>query len=486
MLNPAYMVKPDMGRALLLERQGVRLNILNEENFDHFIHPIFAIILNCMDGSDLKDSVGEASEILGVDKEIISNFVKQLIHNKERVAFNFDGIYHIFPKNCLIVANEKFNHRKKLDYELFLYDELDLRNKRHYIPTDLTFMINTICETDCFYCYADRRIKMNCKIPFERIKEIVKEAYSLHVRTIDILGGEFFLYKKWEELLLLLKEYEYFPYISTKVPLEEEDVIKLKNIGVIDLQISLDSLIPEHLIQILKVKEDYINRIKETIILLDKYEIKIIIHTILTSINQTKEDLDSIYDFIKDIKNIKSWRIDAAESSLYRTNNYSTFSPQREQVDVLYNYLKNSKSSIRINYSSLEPKKKPVTYHEKLKEFNDRAICSANLSSLFILPDGKVTICEELYWNPDFIVGNILNQSLSEIWNSDRCKYLYIMPQKDIPEDSPCSACDEYYSCKQFVQTCVRDTIKVYGKDKWYYPDVRCPKAPPVKENIRI
>ena len=203
-------------------------------------------------------------------------------------------------------------------------------------------------------------------------------------------------------------------------------------------------------------------------------------------INQTEEGLESIYEFIKDLKNIKSWRIDSAESFLYHKNNYNEFSTQKENKNILYNYLKNLKNDIRINYSGLEPKKVPRTYQEKLDKFNKRVICSANLSSLFILPDGKVTICEELYWNPNFIVGDILKQSLLEIWNSERCKYLYVMPQEDIPKDSPCSECKDYYSCKEFEQTCVRDTIKVYGANKWYYPDIRCPKAPPVENIIRV
>ena len=41
-------------------------------------------------------------------------------------------------------------------------------------------------------------------------------------------------------------------------------------------------------------------------------------------------------------------------------------------------------------------------------KFNERSVCAGNYLQLFILPDGNVTICEELYWHPKFIVGNIL------------------------------------------------------------------------------
>lgn len=67
-------------------------------------------------------------------------------------------------------------------------------------------------------------------------------------------------------------------------------------------------------------------------------------------------------------------------------------------------------------------------------KFNERSVCAGNYLQLFILPDGNVTICEELYWHPKFIVGNILEQSLNEIWNSKAALNLYYLKQSDISE----------------------------------------------------
>lgn len=36
-------------------------------------------------------------------------------------------------------------------------------------------------------------------------------------------------------------------------------------------------------------------------------------------------------------------------------------------------------------------------------------------SRLFILPDGKVTICEQLYWNSHFIIGDVQRTNLKDI-----------------------------------------------------------------------
>ncbi|RRQ45318.1 hypothetical protein [Chryseobacterium sp. SC28] len=57
-------------------------------------------------------------------------------------------------------------------------------------------------------------------------------------------------------------------------------------------------------------------------------------------------------------------------------------------------------------------------------------------------------------------------------------------PQEEIPIDSACSNCNEYDACRNLNKICWRDEIKAYGNDKWYFPDVACPKAPPLKYHI--
>ena len=41
-----------------------------------------------------------------------------------------------------------------------------------------------------------------------------------------------------------------------------------------------------------------------------------------------------------------------------------------------------------------------------------------NRSHIYILSDGNVTVCEQMYWKERFIIGNILENSIEKIWNS--------------------------------------------------------------------
>ena len=133
--------------------------------------------------------------------------------------------------------------------------------------------------------------------------------------------------------------------------------------------------------------------------------------------------------------------------------------------------------AININ-KELEEEPKDISFDQKMDEFMSRGLCSGNFSHMYILPTGDVTICEELYWNPHFLIGDVKKQSLLEIWTSEKALSVYNLKQCDIPKDSACADCEFFSDCRDVRQMCYRDTVKAYGEDKWYYPDVSCPKAP--------
>lgn len=480
LFNPDYVLKPDLGRTLLLPFDTTRTEI---NVFDSFIHPIHAIILSFVKGDSIEETIDNASNYLNVDNTYIENFITPLINNKKEKYTKIGNKLISFPSNTIISSTKKSNKIRTYNPDSFLYKKLDLRFKRHLTPSRITLMVTNKCVTNCFYCYADRRKKVDCEIPLDRIKKIIDEAKKLNVIDFNVIGGEFFLYKYWREVLAYLYKKNYMPFVSTKVPIDEQDVVFLKNMKIKDIQFSLDTLIPEHLKDIVGVRDKYMADVKKMLYLLNKHKINTIIHSIITAKNDTIEDMNSIYEYIKGFDNIVYWRADLVGPSIYlRGKSYSDIKYNNDNVLKLIPYFKKiSENSIfPIKYSSLlsVSEKKNITYHEKLKIFNNRGICSGNFSSLFILPDGKVTICEELYWHPQFIIGNIIEQSLEEVWNSRRAHEVYAFKQHNIAPSSACAICEEYEKCRSLKQVCWRDIIRAYGSENWTYPDPNCPKSP--------
>jgi len=477
--NPSYVLFPDKGRTLLLSKETLRIPLYSIPEVFTFIHPLYAVILNFFDGKHSFFSTIEAiSDFLNIDKVILNNFLLNIIDNKEQFFIELDNTIMYFPINCLIdvKGNET---RTKLDSSLFSYDQLDLVHKRTVFPADITLMLTTECATDCFYCYADIRKKIKCKISFERIVELIQEAKQHNSRSFEIIGGEFLYYPKWKELLIELKKNGYNSYLSTKVPVSKKNINDLKSIGIEDIQISLDSQNNGVLIKTLKVHKNYLDKMKCSLKNIDDAGIKIYIHSIINKYNGQLDDIKEMYSFLKTLKNIHSWKLDPAGPSIYLDYEYSEFKPNKEKISLIYDYLL-SVNKNWINISGLKVIEQPImNYAEKKEVFKKRGICSANNSQLFILPDGKVTICEELYWNEHFLIGNVNEQSIQEIWGSKKAQELKNIPQKELKADSPCRTCEEYEECKlSMKQICWRETIKAYGEDKWYYPDVKCPKAP--------
>jgi radical SAM protein with 4Fe4S-binding SPASM domain len=206
--------------------------------------------------------------------------------------------------------------------------------------------------------------------------------------------------------------------------------------------------------------------------------------------NDNISDMNSIFNFIVNFKNIKYWKPDLVGPSLYISeSSFEQIKPRSQNINILLEYFKQMQnvSAFPIKYEGITRKSlSKIDLLEKKKQFHQRGACTGNYSHLFILPDGQVTICEELYWHPQFIIGNITKQSLLQIWNSDTAKKKYAFPQEYIPKESACALCDEYQVCRSVKQVCWRDILKAYGQDKWFYPDVNCHRAPKPTYSIDI
>ena len=58
------------------------------------------------------------------------------------------------------------------------------------------------------------------------------------------------------------------------------------------------------------------------LLLLNKYHIPVLIHSVLTKYNGTVDDMRSIYEIIKNYDNIQEWHIVKGDPTLYPRINY--------------------------------------------------------------------------------------------------------------------------------------------------------------------
>lgn len=95
--------------------------------------------------------------------------------------------------------------------------------------------------------------------------------------NLALTGGDIFAFPDWKEVIRKVGQYGFTPLLSTKIPLKEDDIYFLKESGIKFLQFSLDSIFPSTLQTMVRVKEDYIDNVKQMFEKLFKFYSKIIL-----------------------------------------------------------------------------------------------------------------------------------------------------------------------------------------------------------------
>lgn len=480
-LNPQYK----------LRHENDRTYIMGEPNSSGrsticVIHPIYAMMLSFFNGTEFENAINNISSYFHLSPDKVRIQMQALLLNKENITNGTST----FPKNIIIEYQDHIPYHDYLPNQ-FEYNNTDICISRLSAPNDIICNVTLRCQTSCFYCYADRKGNGNKQMPIELLEKIIEESKKLGVLRFQLMGGEVLLYKEWERALRKLSECGFHPWISTKMPLSKEQILIMKELNFISpLQISLDTLIKDNLYKILNVSDPYYENMLKTFELLEKYELKYMIHTVLNKNNSSISDINSLIDFLSTKKYLVRWGIDPAKCSMYIGTPYSSYKAPDDKIKEIEDYiiaLKNKKHfPFEVSEPSVSRDINTYSIEDKKRIFENRNLCSANLNALYILPDGKVTICEELYWHPRFLLGDLHDQSIEDIWNSEKAKNLFFLKQSDIQDSSPCKTCEDFSTCKKYLHTCWRNTILAYGADKWDYPDIFCPKAPFVKNTVYI
>jgi radical SAM protein with 4Fe4S-binding SPASM domain len=498
-LNPAYIIKPDKTKAIITNSKGYdtdayRKNDDAESSFTAILNPVYAFIFTLFDGSKkLSEVIKDISNELEIENDRAEKMVTPYIYNEERQIICFSKINQIeetllkcssfsIPRFFIIECNSEPRvdlYPKETFYipkELWNFDVFRLSS-----PSTLTLMVNNTCATECSYCYANKNYKVEMPLSTEKIISLIEEADKIGVLSFEFAGGEILLHKDYDIILSELYKHGFITNISIKMCLSEEQIIKLKKIGIHKIQVSVDAWDSNILQKILHVNNTYFENLKQSLKLLEKHDMEVIVKSVITNMNDTIEGIERLLKGLLQYKNIKIISIAPGEYSLYKNfANYKTSAKVWKRICKYVEKFGEKYNNCDISHQGYNSKDEIIdTVQNKAANFRSRSLCSGNLSSLYILPDGKVTICEELYWHPKFIVGDVNIQSIQEIWDSKEATELFYLSQKDFDNNSACKHCLDFNSCRLRAGVCWKMILQAYGMDAWQLPDPRCPLAPP-------
>lgn len=111
------------------------------------------------------------------------------------------------------------------------------------ISKTLSWDITGICNQDCLHCYNDSGSNGIRGPSLDKVIFLLKELKNADVEVIEFGGGEPFLRRDFSVILHEANELDFSISISTNgTVLSEEDLILLKEIKPIDIQVSLDGM----------------------------------------------------------------------------------------------------------------------------------------------------------------------------------------------------------------------------------------------------
>ncbi len=486
-LNPVYYFRKEGNRVYFLSRSCSEEMTTANFEWRSIIHPVYAMILSFFSKpTPLKTGIEKVQDFLETDYETASELTSKFVCNPVEIHSEYMGKISNFPKNVIIeVSSEDFPHHEYTPTE-FVYEKTEMDDARpKNAPFSLMVMFNNHCFTNCIYCYADKQTACR-QMPLKLFEKIIKEADFYGICSIGALGGEFFLYPFWRTVLAKMKAKEYIPrLISTKVPISEKDILDFGKYP-ITLQVSLDSVRQSTLDFMVGRINNYAKQMQESILCIDKYrsEQKFQIVTVLTKYNGTIEELEDLFVFVSKLKNLSRWEIRVGFKSLYSKNEFDKIKLSKDRFSIIEEWIENKKEISGMNILWSKGQNHNFFQAKEGASSFIGARCSANYSHMVILPNGDVTICEQLYWNPRFLIGNIAKQDISEIWNSPKALALAHRRNSDYSEISNCKKCSLQEKCDSVQNKCYANILKVYGDEHWDYPDPRCCHAPMAEEAI--
>lgn len=468
LLSPEVKMRPDGGRTILF---SVNPSDGMHDGAFRFLYPQEAVMLSLFDGSrglsDIKEAV---SYLFSLEQNAASQAVEELLElpvSTERKI------------SSLIVSCSELDMNTARFYDPASFvvpaHEVDLSDLRCKIPCYLLVETTMRCCTNCVYCYADRDGMVGKQeLELSLIKRLVREAKECGIETIEFSGGDFFCREDAFDIVEYILALGMYPNIPTKYPLSREQVNLLAEMGLSTIQISIDAFSTDIVDSMMGVS-GYGKKIFETLDYLGYAGIRVRTNTVLTPHNI--RDAVGLIRHLVHLPQVFKCNVTCYSRSLYRHRDDLFCSPgeikefERELAEV-----RRERPDKPVFFSGAPIDPYQGDKDERAVAYWDRALCTANRRGVIVLPDGKVTICEELYFHDSYVIGDLTKQTLMEVWNSPKA-FALAHPDQSLFHEGPCNDCPDFRRCHEGLGRCFREALKAYGYDRPYWPDPRCPRA---------
>ena len=342
---------------------------------------------------------------------------------------------------------------------------MDIMNVLNQIqcPFEINIDIINKCNYNCLFCQSGishNRDPLQKLMNSEEIIHLIKEFADLGGMNIFLTGGEPILRKDLP--LFIRKGNMYNLGMSTSsngINLTNSLIKELYESGLRRIQISVHG--PQEIHEkITKSKKGTYNIVKKRIVKLVNYNIKVEIASV-----GLNENITSLPILLEDLAplGINTFRV-LRFMPLYHLELIRN-RPKKQLIHKIFPKLHKiaRKNNIDIFFNAC-----PGVITKKIKDQYHHIspfihFCKAGKTQMDILPDGSVFPCASFRYHPEFLIGNVTKQSITELWNNPIIKKF----KKITPDDyiGACGRCNEKWSCYSCRAIALDYTNSLYGDD---------------------
>ena len=290
--------------------------------------------------------------------------------------------------------------------------------------TNLHIEITSKCNERCVHCYIPHDDKISSIEP-DLFYDVLKQCKKMRLLHLTLSGGEPMLHKNFCDFLRKCKEYDFSVNVLSNLTLLDDEIIKeMKANPLLGVQVSLYSMNSNIHDEITQMKGSFV-KTKNAILKLIENDIPLQI-----SCPIMKQNKDCYDEVIK-------W---ANKHKIHAGDDYVIIAKYNHTIQNLSCRLSINEIREVINYRVANDAK----YLEQMEKEADKKkditsnniVCSICHSSICITDNGNVYPCAG--WQ-DYVVGNIKETSLFDIWNnSEKVQYLRGLRKKDFPKCIQC------------------------------------------------
>lgn len=372
------------------------------------------IVINPNQEPEVLDSIsGQLLEIFSEGNQL-SNIINQKKITEKQQNLIIEKIKLLVEKKYLVTEKKMHNHYFKSEWTL----------------EEVFFELSKRCNLKCKHCYIPKDIEKN-ELTYDEWKSLVDTVVIMGVSLIKLTGGEAMMVPYFFRLLTYIRNKGIRVRLYTNGSFLTVDTINLlKKADVTELQISLDGATESTHDEFRGTKGNY-DRITKVLPYLEKIDLSVILSFTVSDFNE--DEIDQFIELAKKYRNIK------VVVSPY-INYHQTFT-KKNMINVTPEIIK----KLRICYEDNKH-----IWSDKTRyyyTFSNKYIgyCGFGLYSAYIDSEGKVLLCP-LMNQKKYIVGNIRENSLNQIWKSSEILQEY--RKHTLAEIEECNTCQNINSCR--------------------------------------